>query len=83
MAFELNPGQGSLFKNDRKEQPNQPDYKGKLKDPSGKLWDIAGWRKEGKNGKPAWMSLSLSEPWQGGGAQVAPPTPDDDDSIPF
>lgn len=56
MAFELKDGQGTLFKNDKDGVESRPDYRGELK--LGKeTYKVAGWLKEGKNGK--WMSLSV------------------------
>ena len=60
MAYELRPGSGSLFKNDRKEQPNHADYRG-----DGALLDgtpiwISAWIKETNAGKK-FLSLSFKE----------------------
>ncbi|HEY1326260.1 MAG TPA: DUF736 domain-containing protein [Casimicrobiaceae bacterium] len=55
MAFVMKDGQGSLFKNDRKEAENQPDYTGKVLI-DGTVYRLAAWIKNGKNGK--FMSLS-------------------------
>ena len=54
MAFELKEGQGTLFKNDKKGNDKAPDYRGELS-LAGEMFKIAGWLKDGKNGK--WMSL--------------------------
>lgn len=57
MAYELNEGQGTLFRNDKKEEGSkQPDYRGDVK-LDGQLMEVAGWIKEGKRGK--WVSLSI------------------------
>jgi hypothetical protein len=57
MAYELNEGQGTLFRNDKKpEGSKQPDYRGEI-NVGGTVMEIAGWLKEGKNGK--WMSLKV------------------------
>ena len=45
-----------LFKNDRKEQDNHPDYKGWGMVGGTEVW-ISAWIKQGKNGK--FMSLSI------------------------
>ena len=47
---------GSLSRNDRKEQPNHPDYKGKATVDGVEYW-LSGWIKDGENGK--WLSLSF------------------------
>lgn len=66
MAFELKPGQGSLFKNDRKEKETHPDYKGSININGVEHW-LSGWIKRGAKG--AFLSLSVGEPKQqrGGG----------------
>jgi uncharacterized protein (DUF736 family) len=55
LAFELKDGQGTLFKNDRKEADKHPDYRGDLLI-GGTLYSLAAWIKQGKSGK--FMSLS-------------------------
>ncbi len=47
---------GVLFKNDRKEQDNHPDYKGSINVGGQELW-LSAWIKEGQKGK--FMSLSV------------------------
>jgi hypothetical protein len=50
MAWETKNNSGSLFRNNRKEQPNHPDHTGTaLID--GVEYFINAWVKEGKNGK--------------------------------
>jgi uncharacterized protein (DUF736 family) len=56
MAFELKDGQGTLFKNDKKGNEKAPDYRGEAMI-DGVMHKVAGWLKDGKNGK--WMSLKL------------------------
>jgi hypothetical protein len=51
MTFQPKPGHGSLFKNDRKAKDIQPDYKGSLVLPDGTRVNLAGWIKDGANGK--------------------------------
>jgi len=50
-----NTNRGVLFKNDRKETDNHPDYTGKI-DIDGTEYYLSAWIKESKNGK--FMSLS-------------------------
>lgn len=57
MAFELKDGQGTLFKNDKDGNEARPDYRGEA-NIGGEIYRVAGWLKQGKNGK--WMSLSIS-----------------------
>ena len=48
---------GVLFKNDRKDKPTAPDYKGNVT-VDGKPYWLSAWVKEGKTGK--FMGLALS-----------------------
>ena len=56
MAFELKPGQGSLFKNDSKQGDNSPDYKGSINVNGEEFW-LNAWIKTSKKGTK-FMSLS-------------------------
>lgn len=56
MAYELRDGNGSLFKNDKGDNENRPDYRGDLKI-DGTVYELSAWIKQGKNGK--FMSLSV------------------------
>jgi hypothetical protein len=49
---------GVLFKSDRKEKPNHPDYRGSIVVNGDNYW-ISGWIKEGKNGK--FMGLAVTK----------------------
>jgi hypothetical protein len=67
MAYEIREGNGSLFRNDKKEQgSNQRDYNGSCLINGQEMW-ISAWLKTGQNGTN-YMSLSF-EPKQ----QQAPP----------
>jgi hypothetical protein len=89
MAYEQKPGQGSIFKNDRKESENHPDYKGDGTCPccKNKLW-LDMWTKKPEGKKP-YFSVSLKAKDAKPAAQAAPkqapaPAADFDDSdIPF
>jgi len=59
--FEQKPGQGVLFKNDRKEKDTHPDYTGTI-NIGGNEWRLSAWIKTGQKGK--FMSLAASEPYQ-------------------
>ena len=48
---------GVLFKNDKKETGNQPDYKGNIRVGNQEYW-LSAWIKEGKTGK--FMGLAVS-----------------------
>ena len=51
-----NENRGVLFKNDRKEVDNHPDYKGSINVDGQEFW-LSAWIKEGQKGK--FMSLSI------------------------
>ena len=72
---------GSLSRNERKEQPNHADYRGKATVGGVEYW-ISGWIKENEKGK--WLSLSFQLKDD---AKPAPapqrPAEDDSDQIPF
>ena len=57
--FKHQDNYGSLFKNDKKEKENQPDYTGKV-NVEGALYSIAGWKKvsEARN---TFLSLKISD----------------------
>lgn len=81
MAYELKDGSGTLFRNNKKQEGSkQPDCRGELM-LGGTLYEIAGWIKEGKNGK--WTSLSIKP--KDADAQQRKPAPKntDDEQIPF
>jgi hypothetical protein len=50
MSYERRDNSGTLFKNDRKEQPNHADYRGEIRINGQDFW-LSCWIKEGKNGK--------------------------------
>lgn len=60
MAFELKPGTGNLFKNDKDGNEARPDYKGELKLENGETIRLAAWIKEGQKGK--FMSIRVDKP---------------------
>jgi len=55
--YEQKEGQGSLFKNDKKTNDKQPDYRGSLKWQNQTL-NVAGWVKDAKNGAKC-LSLKI------------------------
>ena len=64
-----NDNSGALFKNDRKEQEKQPDYKGSLTVNGSEYW-ISAWLNESKSGqKYMGLKVNLKEQQQ---AQAAP-----------
>ena len=54
-----NTSRGVLFKNDRKEKENHPDYKGNYTDANGAEFWLSAWLKKDKNGN-TFMSLSTT-----------------------
>jgi hypothetical protein len=72
-----------LFKNDKKETSNHPDYKGNIRVNGQEYW-LSAWIKEGKNGK--FMGLALSpkeEQGQAPQAKSSKKIEDMDSDIPF
>ena len=77
-----NDNSGALFKNDRKEQEKQPDYKGSLTVNGAEYW-ISAWLNESKSGqKYMGLKVNLKEQQQ---AQAAPKNDavDFGDDVPF
>ena len=76
---------GSLFKNDRKQAENQPDYTGSWTDANGVEHWLSAWIKTGASGK-TFMSLSATVKEQMSPAPAAAPKPaamDFDSDVPF
>ena len=73
---------GSLSRNERKEQPNHADYKGKATIDGVEYW-ISGWIKTGENGK--WLSLSFKPKEEAPTTRRAKDEPGDapDSDLPF
>lgn len=83
MAYEQREGQGSLFKNDRKETDKHPDYTGSVTI-GGKQYWLSGWIKEFESGKK-WLSLA-AKPKDAPAKKQTPQKPaaeEMDDEIPF
>ena len=89
MAYEHNPGNGSLFKNKNKKTEKSPQYTGggvivvpPMPNGGELKVDLAGWVKEGPNGK--FISLSLKEDtYSPQGSYVPGSDVDEDDDLPF
>jgi hypothetical protein len=97
MAYEMRAGQGSLFKNDRKEKDTHPDLKGKVMLPNGEVRWLSCWKKQTGAGA-TWLSIQIGElvQQQSGGSNLSVPpldahnkakanafVADNDDDIPF
>ena len=85
MAYEIRPNSGSLFKNDRKESENHPDYKGTALINGVEMW-MSSWLKTGANGTK-FMSFNFQPKEQQAAPKkaAAPTAPADDflDDLPF
>jgi hypothetical protein len=79
--FELKEGQGSLFKNDKGDNPKRPDYRGEL-NIEGTVYELAAWIKEGKKGKFMSMTAKPALGKQAPPAKAAKPAQVSDD-VPF
>lgn len=60
MSYEQRDNTGSLFKNDKKETANHPDYKGSCLIDGVDYWMDA-WIKPTKDGAGRWMSFSFKQ----------------------
>jgi uncharacterized protein (DUF736 family) len=72
-----NTNTGALFPNDKGDNPKRPDFRGTI-NIEGTDYNVAGWRKESKNGKK-FLSLKFDRK-TGGGNQSEN---NDEDEIPF
>lgn len=73
---------GVLFKSDRKEKPNHPDYRGSIVVNGDNYW-ISGWIKEGKNGKFMGLAVSPKEEQSQAPTKSSKKIEDMDSGIPF
>ena len=81
MAYEIKPGQGSLWANENKTSDNAPNATGRC-NIDGKIFKIAAWTNESKDGK-RFMSLKIEideKPKRAEGQSTADYI---DDEIPF
>jgi hypothetical protein len=73
---------GVLFKNDRKDKPTAPDYKGNVT-VDGKPYWLSAWVKEGKTGKFMGLALSPKDEANTSSPKKKSSIEDMEDSIPF
>ncbi len=69
-----NTNSGVLFKNDRKQGANHPDYKGNINIEGTEYW-LSAWIKQGKQGKFMSLAVTKKEDRGGGGAPPRDPEP--------
>ena len=73
---------GVLFKNDFKQNENQPDYKGSFTDANGEEKDLAGWIRKTKAGKMM-LSVKVSDKFVKQDEQAPAASQPDTSDIPF
>ena len=76
-TFEVKPGSLSLFKNDKKENDAQPDYRGSGKQLDGSEVWVAAWIKTSASGTK-YMSLAITAKEQAAPAPSPKSAPDSD-----
>ena len=73
---------GVLFKNDKKDKDNHPDYKGNIRVEGQDFW-LSAWIKEGKNGKFMGLAVSPKEDQPQSQSKPKAKIEDMDSDIPF
>ena len=73
---------GVLFRNDKKETGNHPDYKGNIT-VGGKDYWLSAWIKEGKSGKFMGLAVSPKEEYKAKPSERSKTTGFDDETMPF
>ena len=80
--MEKRDNSGVLFKNDKKETGNHPDYKGNLMVDGKEYW-LSAWIKEGKTGKFMGLALSPREASTQHNKMASKSVADMEDDLPF
>jgi len=85
MAYEHKPGTFTLFKNDKKENENQPDYKGSGMDLNGSECWVSAWvkRPEGKQPFLSCVTQVKETTPAAAGHTPAPAKPEPANDLPF
>jgi len=79
--MEIKVNTGAIFKNDKKTNPKQPDYRGKV-NVNGKEMEVALWLKESSKGMK-YFSCSFSQPKMDESPKPVHTQIIDEDDLPF